>query len=790
MRRTPAAFLIAAGLATSAGLTVPPARPAARLVAAEPPIVPQPAPRTGDRDADRVADDLELTLAATATDERVAVVVTGLDPAAARGVAMGSLASVVPLDIVDGFSARLTPGQVRALSRARGVHRIEPDRVFTGADQWGVADFGVGEVREDLGLTGDGVGICVADNGIAADHEQFDGDIAGSADFAEGPRPDPGAVSDLAGNGHGTHVASIAAGDGSGTTPPFSNAAQGVATGADLYVARVLNNNSGSYTSVIGGIEWCAAQPGVDVINLSLSAVPTDGTDAASLAVEAAVDAGKVVVAAAGNEGDRPRTVTTPGTAPSAITVGSVGDISAPPPTLGNAPWNGAFDVNDGGPGVMAYSSRGPTLSGALKPDIMAPGNSVVGAVRSSATAYGVLSGTSMAAPYISGLVALGLEAVPGATPAELKQALMTTAKDVGMPGVDNEWGAGLVDARAFIDVLEGVAEPERTPFPKHRFLRGELTDGAPTAHYSLSIGAEDAGPVLVLPIGPARGAYVCSASPCMSGRWGPRSVVELSDGEHTVTSEPGVCDIQHDTCVTARTGYLANLLGGPWTYDLTVRRPDDYENWRSLGLPEVYSIDYFYGTPVVTEGRPDLAPGFTTPATSLVVPNRKAARITVAATAPAASSAQVSVTWGDGSTTKRTVACSDVTGACAATELTHVYPRRGGFAVEVAVVASGERTTAARAVTVKNNAPRWTTPTTVRFARSRPLVRLVATDLDRDRLTFKLTTGKVPSGLRLTADGRLQRVGAVRAGRYVANVIVNDGHGGKVARRITFVVA
>lgn len=787
MRRTPTAVLVTAGLVLSA-VVVAGAAPAAP--AGDPPLVPEPTARTGDRDADHVADDLESTLAATGAADRVAVVVTGLDPAAARAAAPGAFASLVPLDLVDGFSARLTPAQVRALSRVGGVHRIEPDRVFTGADQWGIDDFGAGEAREDLGLDGAGVGICVADNGIAADHEQFDGDLAGSADFAEGPRPDPGAVSDLAGNGHGTHVASIAVGDGTGATPPFTAAAQGVAPGADLYVARVLNNNSGTYTSVIGGIQWCAAQPGVDIINLSLSAVPTDGTDAASLAVEAAVAAGKVVVAAAGNEGDRPRTVTTPGTAPSAITVGSVGDISSPPPIAANAPWTGALDVHDAGPGVMAYSSRGPTLSGAVKPDIMAPGNSVVGAVQTSTTAYGVLSGTSMAAPYISGLVALGLEAVPEATPAQVKQALMTTAKDVGMPGVDNEWGAGLVDARAFVDVLRGVVEPERTAFPKHRFLRGELTDAQPSAHHTLTIGAEDAGPVQVVPIGPARGAYVCSSSPCTSGSWGPRSVVELSDGTITLSSEPPVCDIGHERCVTRRTGFIGNTLGGPWTYDLDVVFPQDRDSWQSLDLPNIYSVDYFYGAPVVTVGRPDLAPSLTTPGSVLSVPHRTSAKLVVAATAPAASSATVTVAWGDATSTTRTVACSDVTGACDLTSLTHRYPRRGTFAVEVAVVASGERAVASRTVTVRNNAPRWSTPTTVRFPRSRPVPRLVATDLDGDRLTYRLRAGRVPTGLRLRSDGALVRVARVRAGSYVAVVEVRDGKGAMVPRRFTFVVS
>src|SRR2546423_5810815 len=122
--------------------------------------------------------------------------------------------------------------------------------------------------------------------------------------------------------GRGTGVASIAVGDGIGPGP-IAGLMKGVAPAAALSAAKVLDaSGSGDDSLGILGIQWCADRASVDVISLSLgSDVPSDGLDGLSQAVNAAVlEKGKIVVAAAGNAGDLPGTIASPGSAVEAIT--------------------------------------------------------------------------------------------------------------------------------------------------------------------------------------------------------------------------------------------------------------------------------------------------------------------------------------------------------------------------------------------------------------------------------------------------------------------------------------
>lgn len=259
-------------------------------------------------------------------------------------------------------------------------------------------------------------------------------------------------------NGHGTHVAAIAASNGN---------PKGVAPGAKVVAYKVLNSRgSGFISDVVAALERAVQtrldnnpSDDIDVINMSLGRdcfpkydFVCGPDDWMSYVVDRTVDAGIVVVIAAGNIGSEPVAITSPGTARKAITVGAV---------------NKQRQIAD-------FSSRGPitifwgedsSLSGrpdeiVIKPDIVAPGVGICAAKASSAPRYGreciddnhvSLRGTSMAAPHVAGVAALLKQGNPLWSPEDIKTAIKSNALNPGEnlyqdPGT---YGSGLVDARA-----------------------------------------------------------------------------------------------------------------------------------------------------------------------------------------------------------------------------------------------------------------------------------------------------------------------------------------------------
>jgi subtilisin family serine protease len=247
----------------------------------------------------------------------------------------------------------------------------------------------------------------------------------------------------------------------------------------------------------IAALEW-ADSLGAQVLNSSLGYnVFDDGTGyavedldgrtaLATLAAELAVERGMVVVASAGNEGDKAwRYVTVPADGEGVIAVGAV---AARPNATGGYEYT-----------LAPYSSRGPTADGRIKPDVVAPGVSVVVVSGRAATAdelpgafwldqYLYVGGTSYAAPLVSGVCALLLQA--GHAPAQIAQALRQTAVDLGPAGADTLFGWGLVDAVAASGL--GVHLPElavfRPPFPNPARIDG----GNATVHFPLELPARD----------------------------------------------------------------------------------------------------------------------------------------------------------------------------------------------------------------------------------------------------------------------------------------------------------
>lgn len=420
-----------------------------------------------DRDGDKIFDSLDRQLGDAS---RHAVVVSLRAPASSERVnaiedAVGDLGHVTRLRIVNAFTAEATAGQVRSLASRGDVAHVEENSTVVPFGVTAQGAVGVTRAREDIpGLDGNADGdparyskddlvAAVIDSGI--DTTMADVPPAKVLAFKDlvGGKSDP--YDDL---GHGGLVSAVLA--GSGASGPEG---RGVAPGAALVGVKVIDGSGQSSLALIAqGIQWAVenrALYGIDAINLSIGdpAGCGDGTDVASKAVDAAVAAGIVVVAAAGNAGPASCTVKAPGAAESALTVGAMADTGA------------------GGFSQAYFSSRGPTADGRIKPDISAPGVNVVTPVPGGGYISG--SGTSTAAPFMTGVALLMLQAHPGLTPAALKSDVETTAIDWGRPGRDNEYGYGRLDAYA---ALRAAGSPLAVPaaVPGHLARTATLAEG------------------------------------------------------------------------------------------------------------------------------------------------------------------------------------------------------------------------------------------------------------------------------------------------------------------------
>ncbi|MEU4164090.1 S8 family serine peptidase [Actinoplanes sp. NPDC026670] len=304
---------------------------------------------------------------------------------------------------------------------AHGIDRVWLDGRVHAALADSVAQIGAPSLWAG-GNTGAGIDVAVLDTGVDAGHPDLAGRIESTASFVPGED-----VTD--GHGHGTHVASTIAGTGAAS----DGREKGVAPGADLEIGKVLDNGgSGQDSWIISGMEWAARERRPKVVSMSLGGSPTDGTDPMSVAVnQLSAETGALFVIAAGNSGPTETTVGSPGAADAALTVGAV----------------------DSGDRLAEFSSRGPRLvDGALKPEITAPGVDIL-AARSQYSAegeglYRTMSGTSMATPHVAGAAALLAAQHPGWTGGQLKDALVSTAKQTPDFG-PYDAGSGRLDIAA-----------------------------------------------------------------------------------------------------------------------------------------------------------------------------------------------------------------------------------------------------------------------------------------------------------------------------------------------------
>ncbi|MCX5086061.1 S8 family serine peptidase [Streptomyces sp. NBC_00401] len=274
------------------------------------------------------------------------------------------------------------------------------------------------------GYDGKGTKVAVLDTGVDTDHPDLKGRVAESENFTD---------SEDAGDhqGHGTHTTSTVGGTGAAS----DGKKRGVAPGATLLNGKVLNDSGSGATSwIIAGMQWAVDQ-GADVVSMSLgNPAQTDCTDPMATATEELARSSKntLFVIAAGNTGPGNNTVSSPGCAPSVLTVGAV-------------------DRDDS---TASFSSRGPAYgSHTLKPEITAPGVAISAAAAGGRGiyAYQSMSGTSMATPHVAGAAAIVKQRHPDWSAQQIKAALVSSA-DAAIPGDVRETGGGRLDVKAAID--------------------------------------------------------------------------------------------------------------------------------------------------------------------------------------------------------------------------------------------------------------------------------------------------------------------------------------------------
>jgi serine protease AprX len=556
------------------------------------PLPPLPPVAHADVDGDHISDDFENVLAGLASSAPVQAVVQGSLSFAGAQTAVGPLTLLRQYSLAPAFAATMTVGQARSLAAQPGVLRVEANSQAHLVMDASKRDFGVDQARADLpGTDGTGIGICFVDSGVDPLHEQLDnGKVAGFIDVTTTPN---GTVANDP-VGHGTHVASIAAGDGVPLVAGTEGARLGgVAPGAKVYMAKAFDAaGNGSTDWILQGMQWCAGQP-AQVVSFSIGASTTadasDGHDALSMAANNLVtSAHKIVMAAAGNAGDGLSTIGTPGAARQAITVGAVGAWSAPVTAPNHA--EGVY--------LAPFSSRGPILDpdGArMKPEIVAPGLNVRAAQVGVPAGYAQKDGTSMATPFTAGAVALALQRNPALTRDGIVAILHDTGQDRGLAGLDNDWGYGLLDVHALVAAAGGTAGYAPHAFPTTTHITGTVPDHGAQA-YAVSV-TDTTVPVA---------ATLISTAGSPNGFWTPHFDLQLTDPSGIVIASHA-CPLPPatDCGLAAREESLHAMPLVTGTYTLTVTPSNDIFN---NGTGGAYVLDVSTG-PVVAAAVPDHAP-------------------------------------------------------------------------------------------------------------------------------------------------------------------------------------
>jgi serine protease AprX len=408
-----------------------------------------------------------------------------------------------PLPIVGGFSARVPAASLSALERDHAISEVwwdapvgmtgidadddEPDdddaddddahdddAELEDYDDWDPNRVWPAAIRLPTDdVEGEGVAVALIDTGVTQGNDLGDRLLVRVDLTPDGHGYDR--------YGHGTHLAGIVAGDGASSGGRWT----GVAPEAEIVSVKVAGwDGATDVSAVIAALQWVVSHKdryGIRVLNLSFGTDSVQGyaVDPLNLAVERAWAAGILVVVAAGNGGPEPESIAKPADDPFVLTVGAA-DV------------RGTATPRDDA--VAEFSAMGPTQDGLDKPDLLAPGITIVSTSAPGSTVYQFRpearvgtryfkgSGTSQAAAIVSGVAALLFEADPSLSPDEAKSVLISTANPTleGRPGA----GAGLVDAAAAIRaVASGGGEHRPQCCVPSSSGRGSLEASRGTAH-------------------------------------------------------------------------------------------------------------------------------------------------------------------------------------------------------------------------------------------------------------------------------------------------------------------
>jgi hypothetical protein len=331
-------------------------------------------------------------------------------------------------DRLEAVSITLPHTAIYEITKFTEIDWFERDQVVQIDGQvidWGHSPVKVGQARS-LDFTGQGVKVAVIDTGINGNHPDLD--VAGGISLVEG------IAASVDDNGHGTHVAGIIA------ALDNTIGVAGVAPDVELYSIKALDSDGiGNQTDVVAGIEW-AIEHEIDIVNLSITS-PFDSL-ALKRIIEKASAQGILITAASGNDetgAGQPEgsDVLFPARYKEVIGVGSVNNKLI----------------------KSTFSYKGISL------EFAAPGEKVYSTYvteNGDTNGYSHMTGTSMAAPYVAGVIALYKQAHPELSSTEIRALLQNNARDLGEAGKDSNFGYGLVQApynketSSFPDIIEG----------------------------------------------------------------------------------------------------------------------------------------------------------------------------------------------------------------------------------------------------------------------------------------------------------------------------------------------